>query len=275
MAEVVYTTKPNMAGDFRTLPPAAFAKLSSAFEPKARPETKAETSPAPKAALPSPEETTPVLRVVPSLSPALWSPVHRRWTCQPATVIRKPQPQPAPEILEVPEAEATQLVEPDNDKPKPIQAAQAVLRLCSTAPALWSPLHRKWCGDVLKMQIAHVPTLLVKKAASKALLLQEGCPDRVASIKDVAMPEAVEATKDVEKAEAAIVPVTLEAPKTPMPPRPLISCSAAPAIYSKWHNRWTGFLPQPATWSKFSNTFHAYRPIRTMTAVVVVISCHW
>ena len=117
----------------------------------------------------SPASPNPCKKLIPSLSPALWSPMHRRWTCQKALQAEPAQPaqtsqtlQPAATAITVDQAETDARVE---EKP---QRVPPVLSLCSPPPALWSPLHRKWCGAVLKMQLAQVPTLLVKKAVQGA-----------------------------------------------------------------------------------------------------------
>lgn len=196
-------------------------------------------------AVPVPASPNPCKKLIPSLSPALWSPMHRRWTRQkalqpePAQTAQTVQPaqsaqslQPAATATTVDETETIAQVE---EKP---QCTPPVLSLCSPPPALWSPLHRKWCGAVLKMQLAQVPTLLVKKAQTPKALL---------SLESEARLEKAQPELDVKTLEAEPVCVALKAPATPAAPAPArISFSSAPALYSKWHGRWTGCLPEPA-----------------------------
>ena len=244
-----------MAGDMRTIPSASLAKLYAAF-PSGREETKPEPL-VEKASAPSPSPS-PVLRASQSLAPALWSPIHRRWTCQCASEPLPTQAAEAPREVEPTEAvvefpaaavEAPSAhVEPvdvaEAEKPQLPQASAALLRLCSTAPALWSPLHRKWCGQVLKMQLAEVPTLLVKKAMPPKALPAESCVEPMPAKEAKPVEEAV---TQKEIAEATSVPLVMpKALKATEPPRRQVGCSSMPALYSKWHGRWTGPVPEPS-----------------------------
>ncbi|CAE7602766.1 unnamed protein product [Symbiodinium natans] len=221
-----------MAGDFRTVPLTAMAKLHEAFASEPRPKTVASPKPAATA---------------PSLSPAVWSPVHRHWTCPraqaPQAPAVAPAAAPAAALVAAPMAALVAAPNPTSSGVAETTVAKselafppatAVLRLCSSPPALWSPLHRKWCGAVLKMQLAEVPTLLVKKAPPKALLEGESRQSRTpkAQLAEAAEPAKVK----VVEAQQEVAPVALKALAG-------VSFSSAPALYSKWHGRWTGCLP--------------------------------
>ena len=173
--------------------------------------------------------------------------MHRRWTCQKALQAEPAQPaqtsqtlQPAATAITVDQAETDAQVE---EKP---QRVPPVLSLCSPPPALWSPLHRKWCGAVLKMQLAQVPTLLVKKAVQGAGQAKALQMESEAGL-EKAQSELLETVKmqvhppcEALKAQPPCAPASL--PRLPA----RISFSSAPALYSKWHGRWTGCLPEPA-----------------------------
>jgi len=227
--------------------PAAKPKAVLPEEPE-KPVEGTEQSTVPAITAPaSPASPNPCKKLIPSLSPALWSPMHRRWTCQKALQAEPAQPaqtsqtlQPAATAITVDQAETDAQVE---EKP---QRVPPVLSLCSPPPALWSPLHRKWCGAVLKMQLAQVPTLLVKKAVQGAGQAKALQMESEAGL-EKAQSELLETVKmqvhppcEALKAQPPCAPASL--PRLPA----RISFSSAPALYSKWHGRWTGCLPEPA-----------------------------
>ncbi|CAE7531739.1 unnamed protein product [Symbiodinium sp. CCMP2456] len=205
-------------------------------------------------AVPLPASPNPCKKLIPSLSPALWSPMHRRWTCQkalqpePAQTAQTVQPSQPAESLQPAATATTDETETKAQVEEKPQRTPPVLSLCSPPPALWSPLHRKWCGAVLKMQLAQVPTLLVKKAAAvpnpKTLLSLES----ETLLEKTHTPELVDVKTQAEPEPP--LPLALKAPApapASMPDLPArISFSSAPALYSKWHGRWTGCLPEPA-----------------------------
>ncbi|CAE7305566.1 unnamed protein product [Symbiodinium sp. CCMP2592] len=205
-------------------------------------------------AITAPASPNPCKKLIPSLSPALWSPMHRRWTCQkalqaepaePAQPTQPTQPtQPAQPSQTVAAATTVDEAETNAQVEEKPQRVPPVLSLCSPPPALWSPLHRKWCGAVLKMQLAQVPTLLVKKA------VQGGQAKALQMESEAGLEKAQSELLETVKMQAQVQPpseaLKAQAPCAPCAPAARISFSSAPALYSKWHGRWTGCLPEPA-----------------------------
>lgn len=161
--------------DLRSLPQAAWSKIYAHF---------------------AVETVTTVKRALHSVMPAVWSSFHSQWTGQQVTA---PVEEVAP-ALEV-ESKAETVTE---TAVVPVKAAPGIL--CSLSPALWSPLHHKWC-----CQQALVP---VGKLLGPVAALPE-----LPAIVDVAV-EVVKLEKKLE-----------------------LKYSVAPAVYSKWHGRWTGGRP--------------------------------
>ena len=158
---------PASKADLRSLPQAAWSKIYAQF---------------------AIESVESVKRALHSVMPAVWSSFHSQWTGQKVTA---PVPEAALEL----ESQPKETVQ--EGAVVPVKAAV----LCSLSPALWSPLHRKWCG-----QPALVPV---------AKLLQS--MTNFEAIMDV---QVVKVEKKLQ-----------------------VKYSVAPAVYSKWHGRWTGGRP--------------------------------
>jgi len=240
-------TKPRFQESIRIMPTSAWSKLYAAFPARAtspvEPEATASTLSIPSK---SAEVSATVQKALHSIVPAQWSSFHRHWTCQKTVAemmaIAIPEIRNSDAVATV--ATVASLASASLAKMAKEAVTKAVTKeismvFSSASPAMWSPLHRKWCGhEVLKQSLKQSlkPSKAPKAIQKLALAKDYGLlPGLASSMLDAALNIEVkvptEAITKVLKAE--------EVP-APAPIAPIVKCSVAPAIYSKWHRHWTG-----------------------------------
>ncbi|CAK9076190.1 unnamed protein product [Durusdinium trenchii] len=214
----IKSTRPNLSGDFRVMPGVAWSKIYEHFA-SAKTLSVATRS---QAFLAAPVQQ----KALKSIMPALWSSFHRHWTCQKTSATM------AVEEELVQQLEQTVVSKIFHKGPTEMSI------LSSVGPAMWSPLHRKWCGhDALKTPKLPLPSALPLAPAIQKLVLAKDCgllPALASSMLNVALnietkPKALQDGKVCKESEAT----------TPQPCL-RVKCSVAPAVYSIWHKHWTG-----------------------------------
>lgn len=241
-------TKPRFQESIRIMPTSAWSKLYAAFPARATSPVKPEATASTQSIQSIPSKSAEVSaatvhKALHSIVPAQWSSFHRHWTCQ-KTVAEMIAIVAIPEIRNS-DAVAVATVASLASASLAKMAAEAVTKavtkeismvFSSASPAMWSPLHRKWCGhEVLKQSLKQSlkPSKAPKAIQKLALAKDYGLlPGLASSMLDAALNIEVKAITNVLKAE--------EVSKALAPMAPIVKCSVAPAIYSKWHRHWTG-----------------------------------
>ena len=124
------------------MPTSAWSKLYARFP--TQPKTpKVETVAAGAGAIAPPESVLVQTKALHSIVPAQWSSFHRHWTCQ-----KKVAEMAIPAIL-LPNSDAVVTVASASlvKIAKTAVCKEISTVLSSVSPAMWSPLHRKWCGN--------------------------------------------------------------------------------------------------------------------------------
>ena len=114
----------------RIMPTSAWSKLYAAFQVPVKPAA-------------APAES--VQKALHSIVPAQWSSYHRHWTCQ-KTVAQMAIAEIAMEIPNSGHIVATLASTSLAKIAKKAITKEISVVLSSVSPAMWSPLHRKWCG---------------------------------------------------------------------------------------------------------------------------------
>eukprot|EP00435_Cladocopium_sp_Y103_P013489 s2830_g3.t1 len=225
-------TKPRFQESIRIMPTSAWSKLYAAFPARA-------TSPV------KPEATASILSIIPpksaevsaatvhkalhSIVPAQWSSFHRHWTCQ-KTVAEMIAIAAIPEIRNSDAVATVATVASLASASLAKMATEAITKavtkeisvvFSSASPAMWSPLHRKWCGhEVLKQSLkqslkpSKAPKAIQKLALAKDYGLLPGLAssmlDAALNIEVKVPAEAITKVLKAEepsKASAPIAPI--------------------------------------------------------------------
>lgn len=182
-------TKPRFQESIRIMPTSAWSKLYAGFPPRATSPVKkaSEASVSPPALAP-----TSVQKELHSIVPAQWSSFHRHWTGQ------KTVAEMVIAIPEIPHSETRiALCTSVAKHAKEDVAKQISMVLSSAGPAMWSPLHRKWCGS------EGLKNLKPSTGALQKLVLAKNCgalPGLASSMLDAALNIEVKAAATVTKA---------------------------------------------------------------------------
>lgn len=184
-------TKPRFQESIRIMPTSAWSKLYAGFPPRA-------TSPVKKAseASVSPPALAPTsVKELHSIVPAQWSSFHRHWTGQ------KTVASVAEMVIAIPiqNSETRIAIRASSvaKHAKEAVAKQISMVLSSAGPAMWSPLHRKWCGS------EGLKNLKPSTGALQKLVLAKNCgalPGLASSMLDAALNIEVKAAATVTKA---------------------------------------------------------------------------
>lgn len=160
-------TKPRFQESIRIMPTSAWSKLYAAFPARATSPVKPEATASTQSIQCIPSKSAEVSaatvhKALHSIVPAQWSSFHRHWTCQ-KTVAEMIAIVAIPEIRNSDAVATVATVASLASASLAKMAAEAVTKavtkeismvFSSASPAMWSPLHRKWCGhEVLKQSL--------------------------------------------------------------------------------------------------------------------------
>ena len=127
----------------RMMPTSAWSKLYARFPTKLKTPKVETVAAAGAGAIAPPESVLVQTKALHSIVPSQWSSFHRHWTCQ-----KRVAEMAMPAIL-LPNSDAVVTVA----SASLVKIAKAAVCkeistvLSSVSPAMWSPLHRKWCGN--------------------------------------------------------------------------------------------------------------------------------
>lgn len=240
----------------RMMPTSAWSKLYARFP--TQPKTpKVETVAAGVGAIAPPESVLVQTKALHSIVPAQWSSFHRHWTCQ-----KKVAEMAIPAIL-LPNSDAVVTVASASlvKIAKTAVCKEISTVLSSVSPAMWSPLHRKWCGNEgLKSSKVAVAGAMQKLVVAKDYGLLPGLASSMlnAALNIEVKVQQVQPIEDLKarwknlKSFLLVItelglflfrlltfllipPFLQEVSKSV-----IVKCSVTPAVYSKWHRHWTG-----------------------------------
>jgi len=206
----------------RMMPTSAWSKLYARFP--TQPKTpKVETVAAGAGAIAPPESVLVQTKALHSIVPAQWSSFHRHWTCQ-----KKVAEMAIPAIL-LPNSDAVVTVASASlvKIAKTAVCKEISTVLSSVSPAMWSPLHRKWCGNEgLKSSKVAVAGAMQKLVVAKDYGLLPGLASSMlnAALNIEVKVQQVQPIEDLKEVSKSVI----------------VKCSVTPAVYSKWHRHWTG-----------------------------------
>lgn len=238
------------------MPTSAWSKLYARFP--TQPKTpKVETVAAGAGAIAPPESVLVQTKALHSIVPAQWSSFHRHWTCQ-----KKVAEMAIPAIL-LPNSDAVVTVASASlvKIAKTAVCKEISTVLSSVSPAMWSPLHRKWCGNEgLKSSKVAVAGAMQKLVVAKDYGLLPGLASSMlnAALNIEVKVQQVQPIEDLKarwknlKSFLLVItelglflfrlltfllipPFLQEVSKSV-----IVKCSVTPAVYSKWHRHWTG-----------------------------------
>jgi len=206
----------------RMMPTSAWSKLYARFPTELK-TPKVATVAAGAGAIAPPESVLVQTKALHSIVPAQWSSFHRHWTCQ-----KKVAEMAIPAIL-LPNSDAVVTVA----SASLVKIAKAAVCkeistvLSSVSPAMWSPLHRKWCGNEgLKSSKVAVAGAMQKLVVAKDYGLLPGLASSMlnAALNIEVKVQQVQPIEDLKEVSKSVI----------------VKCSVTPAVYSKWHRHWTG-----------------------------------